>query len=113
MTPQQAAQAFAGRTYADETAAMADLERLFNEVTVTHPQFELHETDHGIDGWDAKSKLVGRFTTKAKAEAWLVARGFNHRETGWYWHIDPARRHTMNAITYEIRAALNVPIDPT
>ncbi len=35
MTPQQAVLTFSGRTYADETAAMADLLRLFEAVAAT------------------------------------------------------------------------------
>lgn len=35
MTPQTAVQTFSGRTYADETAAMADLLRLFEAVAAT------------------------------------------------------------------------------
>jgi len=35
MTPQQAVITFSGRTYADETAAMADLLRLFELVAAT------------------------------------------------------------------------------
>lgn len=76
------------------------------------PPFELYETDHGIDGWDAKTVLVARFTTKEKAMAWLVARGFNHAEYGSFYHMDPARRHTMNAISYGIKDTNLVSEDP-
>lgn len=38
MTPQAAVLTFSGRTYADETAAMADLLRLFEAVAATARQ---------------------------------------------------------------------------
>jgi len=74
--------------------------------------FELYETNHGIDGWDAKTKLVARFSDKNLALQWLAERGFNHVEHGSYAHKDPARRHTMGQITYAIKPALEVPEDP-
>ena len=43
MTPQHAVLTFSGRTYADETAAMADLLRLFELVAATaHQEGRLH-----------------------------------------------------------------------
>lgn len=75
--------------------------------------FELYETDHGIDGWDAKTVLVARFSDKEKAQAYLAARGFDHVEYDGFWHRDPSRRHTMNAISYAIRDAIIVPENPT
>lgn len=69
------------------------------------PKYELHETDHGIDGWDAKTVLVARFTTTEKAEAWLAAKGYTYRQYGSYYHQDEAKRHTMGCISYKITEA--------
>lgn len=79
------------------------------------PPFELWKMDHGIDGHDAKRWLVARFTTRQKAVAYLTARQFTYQgnQTPMYWHADPDRRHTMGAISYEIRETKpEVPIDP-
>jgi hypothetical protein len=77
------------------------------------PSFELIKTDHGIDGLDAKRWLVARFTTRQKAVDYLKARQFTHHESGWYWHAEKSHRHTMGAISYEIREVKQeVPVDP-
>jgi hypothetical protein len=77
------------------------------------PPFELWKTDHGIDGKDAKRWLVARFTSRANAIAYLKARVFTYQRDGWFWHADERHRHTMGAISYEIRAVEpRVPIDP-
>lgn len=76
------------------------------------PKYELMETDHGIDGWDAKTRLIARFTEKQKAEAWLAAKGHTYIQYGSYYHQDENRRHTMGAISYNITDALCVPEDP-
>lgn len=77
------------------------------------PPYELWKTDHGIDGLDARSWLVARFTTRQKAVDYLTERGFTHRQSGWYWHSDVKNRHTMGAITYEIKEVEpSVPVDP-
>lgn len=78
-----------------------------------NPPFELWKTDHGIDGLDARSWLVARFTTRQKAVEYLSARKFTHFETGWYWHENVKLRHTMGAITYQIKEVKpEVPVDP-
>lgn len=77
------------------------------------PPFELWKTDHGIDGKDARSWLVARFTTRDRAMAYLSKRGYTYQSNGWLWHSDPNQRHTMGAISYEIREVKpEVPVDP-
>lgn len=76
------------------------------------PKYELKETDHGIDGWDAKTKLVARFDTKELAEAWLAKREYNHKEYGAYSHADPNKRHCMGKISYTIMEDPQVPENP-
>jgi hypothetical protein len=77
------------------------------------PPFELWKTDHGTDGWDARTWLVGRFTKRSKALAYLTARGYDFEQGGYFWHIDEAHRCTMGAISYEIREVkTEVPVDP-
>lgn len=77
------------------------------------PPIELWKTNHGIDGHDARRWLVARFTTRDKAVAYLAARQFTHHEHGYFAHADPAFRHTMGQITYEVREVKpEVPVDP-
>lgn len=85
-----------------------------NEVPYT-PPFELWKTDHGVDGHDAKTWLVARFTTEEKAMVYLSSYGYsftlgNGRD---YYHTDPKLRNTMGAISYSIRpVTITVPTDP-
>lgn len=75
--------------------------------------WELRKTDHGIDGWDARTWVVGHFTTHAKAMAYLRKRSFTWEEYGSYYHDDVAKRNTMGAISYKIDKAPHGPdIDP-
>lgn len=76
------------------------------------PKFCLYKTDHGIDGWDAKTKLVARFDTVALAEWWLRDRGYTFKEHGQYAHAEPARRHGMGNISYHIAPDVQVPENP-
>ncbi len=80
------------------------------------PPYELWKTDNGIDGHDAKRWLVARFTTRQKAVAYLAARSFTYQLGGvnpTYWHAEEKHRHTMGAISYEIREVKpEVPVDP-
>lgn len=76
------------------------------------PKFELFETNHGVDGWDAKTNLVARFTTKELAHEFLAARGFTHVQFGSFYHQDPSRRHCMGCVSYGIAEAKQVPEDP-
>lgn len=79
----------------------------------TFPKLELHETDHGMGGMgDATTKLVARFSKKLFADAWLAHRGFTHEQYGSFYHEDEAKRHCMGCISYTIRNAEAVPIDP-
>ncbi len=75
---------------------------------------ELWKTDHGIDGWDAKTWLVARFTSREKAMEYLSARGFDFFEYGSYAHREEKFRHTMGKLTYEIRPPkiAEIPVDP-
>lgn len=78
-------------------------------------RFELYETNHGIDGWDAKRTLVAYFSDRGKAVTYLHTRGFTFRRgDNHYWHRDKDRRHTMGAISYEIvdTAPKTIPVDP-
>jgi hypothetical protein len=76
--------------------------------------YELWKTNHGIDGWDAKTTLEAVFTTLTKALQWLERRGFTHEAFGGmhFWHAEEKYRHTMGAISYEIRKANSPIIDP-
>lgn len=78
------------------------------------PPFELLKTDHGIDGWDAKTWLVARFTTKPKAVAYLKSIGYGYQQfRDNYYADDIGHRNTMGAISYAIREKVpDVPIDP-
>ncbi len=69
------------------------------------PPFELWKTDHGVDGWDAKTWLVARFTHRKKAMEYLRARGYTFLEGSYYAHENENQRHCMGKITYEIRPA--------
>ena len=88
------------------------MKKYIDDPRAVTPPFELHETNHGIDGWDAKTKLVARFSSNDLAMTWLANRGFTHREYSSFAHVDPASRHTMGQITYEIKASNLVPEDP-
>lgn len=75
--------------------------------------WELIKTDHGIDGWDARSTLEARFTTLQKALSWLRNRGFTWEEHGSWYHGDHDKRNRMGAISYNIdKAPSGPPIDP-
>lgn len=76
------------------------------------PEFELYKTDHGIDGWDARTTLEARFTTKHKAVLYLATRGYCHIEYGSFYHLDPAKRHCMGCISFKIENTKLVPEDP-
>jgi hypothetical protein len=79
---------------------------------MTDPLFELWKTDHGIDGWDAKTVLVAKFTTRDKALAYIAAMGFTRKtHFGHYEHHDERYRHTMGKLTFEIREP-KIPVDP-
>lgn len=83
-----------------------------NEIAY-EPPFELRKTDHGIDGWDAKTWVIAKFTTKQKALDYLAERGFTHKQWNSYYHKDEAKRNTMGAISYEIReVSRSIPTDP-
>lgn len=69
------------------------------------PPFELFKTDSGIDGHDATTWLVARFSTFHKAEEYLARRGYTFFDHGSYYHHDITRRNTMNHISYAIRDA--------
>ena len=79
-----------------------------------HP-YELWKTDHGIDGWDARTWHVANFSSIDKAIAYLAKRGFTHKNSfgDFYWHAEEAQRHTMGAISYQIRKSnQTIPSDP-
>jgi hypothetical protein len=76
------------------------------------PRYELHETNHGIDGWDAKTTLAARFSTSEKAEAWLAAKGYTFRRYGSFYHQDEAKRHTMGCVSFKIVETACVDEDP-
>jgi hypothetical protein len=66
--------------------------------------FELLETNHGVDGWDARTKSLGHFRTKEQAVQWLADRGYTRiEEYGAFFHADNAKRFCMCAISYEIK----------
>ena len=77
------------------------------------PGFELWKTNHGTDGWDAKTWLVAKFTTEEKAATYLQKRGFTFPVGNSFYNDDDKLRNTMGAISYEIRTVkIDVPVDP-
>jgi hypothetical protein len=78
------------------------------------PPFELWKTDHGIDGHDARTWLVARFTTRQKAFEYLRGLGYSYPQHGHYYCEKVEGRHTMGALSYEIREKYpDVPVDPS
>lgn len=72
---------------------------------------DLFETNHGLDGWDARTVLKAQFTGIEKASKWLRKRGYRKdAKTGWYRTGTP----NMGEIIYELRPHVStaVPIDP-
>lgn len=78
------------------------------------PPFTLYKTDHGVDGLDAKTWPVARFTKREKALGYLQSKGFTYQKPGGhFWHQDEKYRNTMGAISYELRETMpELPIDP-
>lgn len=77
------------------------------------PPIELWKIDGGIDGLDEKRWLVARFTTRMKAVKYLAERGYTFSDLGRFYHREKSQRHTMNAISYQIREVQpEVPVDP-
>lgn len=77
------------------------------------PPFELWKTDHGTDGWDARTWLVAHFTTRERAIGYLEAKGYTYEQVDGFYHRDEARRHAMGAVSYQIRENRPlVPVDP-
>lgn len=73
----------------------------------------LTKTDHGIDGWDARTTIEAYFTSHVKALQWLAKRDFTWEEYGSYYHEDIRKRNTMGAISYHLGKAHNgPPVDP-
>jgi len=64
--------------------------------------FELRKTDHGIDGWDAKTTIEAYFTSQEAAIKYLSRRDFTYDQYGSYYHADKAYRHCMGCISYRI-----------
>jgi hypothetical protein len=82
------------------------------EIQLRTPKYELHETDDGMDGYNAITKLKARFDTEELAKAWLTRRGYTYLENDSYAHIDVSRRHCMGKISYTILEAKKVPENP-
>jgi hypothetical protein len=76
--------------------------------------YELWKTDHGVDGWAAQRTLEARFTTSQLAANYLINRNFTHWEYGSWWHSDVCHRHTIGAISYQIKPMPvdNIPLNP-
>jgi len=62
--------------------------------------FLLYEHDSGVDGWDAKSRVVAVFDSEELAKEYLYAAGYTIVEHGTYYHKDNNKRFTMNSISY-------------
>lgn len=76
------------------------------------PKFKLMMTNHGTDGWDAKTAMIARFNDLERAQAYLASRGYTFYENGNFEHQDHNRRHCMGKITYAITADEQVPENP-
>lgn len=75
--------------------------------------WELSKTDHGIDGWDARTTIEAHFTTREKAISWLRKRDYTWEEYGSYYHANINKRNTMGTISYHIdKVSKTVDVDP-
>lgn len=68
MTPQDAVTTFSGRTYADEAAAMADLERLINDVVAHKTRDLLTALEDAVSTYRHDVAVV--VVTAERQEAW-------------------------------------------
>ena len=77
------------------------------------PMFELRKTDEGIDGWDAKTWVVAKFTSYEKAKEYLSKGSYTYQIGNSYYHSKPECRNTMGAISYDIcKVEIKIPVDP-
>lgn len=71
--------------------------------------YELKETNHGIDGWDAKTRTKALFSTYEKAQAWLQKRGYALDGSEYY---PPPEKRGMGMLSYKIVPATEIAVDP-
>lgn len=74
----------------------------------------LYKTDHGVDGWDAETIKVAKFSTKAKAIAYIAKMGYTYYQYGAYYHHNDDLRNTMGCISFEIKTEniRDLPLNP-
>lgn len=75
------------------------------------PTHVLKRTDHGVDGWDAKTAVAAYFTSRDNAMAYLRGIGYDYPQYGSFYANKVEHRNTMGAISYSV-VELTGPIDP-
>ena len=63
----------------------------------------IKRTNHGTDGWDARTTDWGYAESEEQAKKELAKLGYTYFQYGGYFHSDESQRHCMGAISFSIK----------